>query len=128
MTREEQARAVVLHRLRDELRHAMDMNAATGYQIDRRLPAPEVFERPGWQVVWANPDCWTWEIATMPELNTMAWVADDEPVGPLSIHTDHIRPVVTAEAEHWFHPGTRYRYGLGFHVPTRTWIVFHGLA
>ena len=128
MTREQQARAIVLRRLRDELRHATDLNAATGYQMNSRLPAPEVFERPGWRVFWANPDVWEWEIATMPEQNTMAWVADDVPLSPVRIITDRVRPVVMAEAEHWFHPGTKYRYGLGFHVPTRMWIVFHGLA
>lgn len=44
----------VLGRLRDGLMRQARLNAHLDYQVDPSLPAPEVFERPGWKVLWAE--------------------------------------------------------------------------
>lgn len=46
---------LVLDLLSRELDHEIQLNAATGYQMHPRWPAPEVFERPGWDVCVLPP-------------------------------------------------------------------------
>ena len=115
--------AAVLERLWDEVRHGADLNAALGYVVDPRLPAPEVFERPGWRVVWADPEADRWVIA---RTSPMSFVARPEP-DPMDfpkIETEIVTPLVWVDAVFWFAPQEVWQYALGFSVRERVWVVF----
>lgn len=68
----------------------INLNAATGYQIERGLPSPEVFERPGWEVVMAYPGYWRWVVVRSSKPVTFAY----EPDMAFSLETDEVAPAI----------------------------------
>lgn len=98
---------LVLDLLSRELDHEIQLNAATGYQLHPRWPAPEVFERPDWDVCVLPPGEREVEVRETPT----------QPPG------DVVRAVVTRAVS--FPVGQEpSQWGLGFHVPSRTYFLF----
>lgn len=112
--------------LRSELSHQLLMNAAAGYVLDPDLPAPEVFERPGWDLIFTPRDTWELRIAVGRPLSIDAIVGVEAiPESVLSeLETVTVRPAVRCFVVPGNEPGVAYFYGLGFSVESRMFVVF----
>ena len=114
-------KTLILERLWRKAKDHIGMNAALGYEIDASLPAPEVFEQPDWEVLWAPPGC---RKLAFPFVE-----GGFSPMGEVNASTEFgqacVEPIVNTEVEFHFDPGQKRWYGLGVHVPTRRWIIFH---
>lgn len=115
---------VGLEVLRGELAHQVLMNAASGYVLDPRLPAPEVFERPKWKVLAAPPGMGALEMHRLAEPQMVTMVAFDAPPTMPEIERVTIRPAVQCWVESWVEKGTAHFYGLGFDEGSRTFVFF----
>lgn len=114
----------VLGRLRDGLMRQVRLNAHLDYQVDPSLPPPEVFERPGWKVLWAEEGAC--EII-MPAYRPLRCLDDasSDPSLHIPVEKIRVRPAIEFEARFHFAPGLTFWLGLGFSVPSRTYVVFH---
>ena len=114
---------LILRDLWGRLKRMLDMNAALGYIVDPRYPAPEVLERPGWVRHRVGEGSVAVCIAYSPDLS----VLDDGPVGPDSVDVRHDEagPLVECECRFAEDESRIHIYGLGLHVPSRRILVFH---
>ncbi len=103
------------------------LNAVFGY-LDPTLPAPEVFERPHWRVLWAAEGARELAILVFENRPASAVSAPPEPSALVLPQEDRVLPLVRCTCEFWWHPGEKRWYGLGIHVHERLWVVFHGAA
>lgn len=115
----------LLVQLQDRILARIAKNAASHYTLEPSLPAPEVFERPGWTVRWVAPGACTYRVACMVEDSPFSVPLADSPLAeePLPVQIREILPLETGLAEV---PGSPYpmRWGIGFDVDTRCWFVF----
>lgn len=113
------ARAVV-DGLVERLVHECSLNAASGYLLTPGLPSPEVFERPGWEILVAEPE--TARVEVFREVDPIpARRTEEEPRPYNPLQMDTVTPVVGATLSH---PGAPRYLGLGFHVPSRRYVLF----
>jgi hypothetical protein len=112
--------SVALYHLAETILADVELNAELGYQIDPRLPSPEVFERPGWRVLWVEGS--VLEVARMPDLSIWSQLETEHvPSTPVPFDRYQIRPSRYVDVSE---PAGIRSYGLGFDVEQRTWVVF----
>lgn len=114
-----------LNVLRSELSHQLLMNAAAGYVLDPALPAPEVFERPGWELLFTPMNTRELRVAIPRDPATVALATEALPSPiPPEVETVTVRPVVRCFVIPASEPEVAYFYGLGFSVESRIFVFF----
>lgn len=102
----------------------IEANASLGYP-DASLPALEAFERPGWTVLWAPPGAYQVAIPTLPD--PIADLCDGgDAYRPIEPQIEVVRARVVADIDPGQYEGGKRWLGLGFSVPHRKWVIFHG--
>lgn len=124
-TKEKIAEAAALEVLKRELAHQLRMNVASGYVLDPSLPAPEVFERPGWKILHAPDGTPEIRVPILRDFPISFVGAEDAVPEFVEPEIVSIRPAVECFVELAELPGYGTFFGLGFNVETRTWVVFH---
>lgn len=102
----------------------IESNSSLGYP-DASLPALEVFERPGWTVLWAPPGAYQVAIPTLPDPIANLCAGGDA-YRPIEPQIEVVRARVVADVDPGQYEGGRRWLGLGFSVPHRKWVIFHG--
>jgi hypothetical protein len=118
------AKAMAWRDMYSDLRQMLDWNAQLGYVIDPAYPAPEVFERPGWTDLVAEPGFRELRFAVAPGIRE---ILDENLLdAPIQTSTDVVRPLVEREVTvHTEGPPRRLWLGIGLYVPLRHVVLFH---
>lgn len=114
-----------LYEMFEVLKRECELNAAAGFVLSPGLPAPEVFERPGWDVIQAPPGAGVLELTHLDRSLPLTRVDASAEARPVQIVREEVHPVVGMETAM---PGVPRYLGLGFSTRARRYVLFSSEA